>query len=410
MTQFQEKSEDWLSRRESEDYWNSVVAFKMGMQKDEQIPNVLGGLPDWLSKRRPVSSSLLRLMMFLFVFSVGFIGASSMAGNVDGGMSFFKFGRLMIVPLLCVFNFLVGFFANQLWFVPKLYFKRKFKLFVLVNFLYTVVSILLRDSFIHLFHSDAVPITTFFVENDIDHPFWIALLSLIIFLTVTVIICAFNVLIRLGGMNAQAAYVKKVKDGFLLQADLAFLKQQLSPHFLFNTLNNISALIDIDPALAQKSMNRLSSVLRQMLNEAKENLVGLDSEIEMLKKYCELEKLRFGENMDFSMDVDVECLTWKISPLLMLPLVENAFKYGEHPSNPCRIAILILEKGGLLKCHVENTIVPKATSSQTRSGIGLANLKRRLNVCYPGRFEYETKVIDGNYIADLQIDLKDSRG
>lgn len=395
--------------RGNEDFWSTMTVFgnENGTLRDASslVPR-LGEIPDWLLDKTPVSVRTLRVMMVLFFFSVGFVGASSLLGETTLPI----FWRKMLVPTICVLVFLAGFLINQIWLVPKYFFKRRFKLFVLFNLLYTIVSLVIRDVSIWLFSGEGTMFLEYIRGGDVRHPLSVGFAMLFVFLMITVVICLFNVLLRLGGIHAQNAYFKSVEKQFFLQADLAFLKQQLSPHFLFNTLNNISALIDLDPVRAQKSMNRLSSVLRQMLNEAKEKEVELGSEIDMLKKYCELEKLRFGENVDFSLEAAVENASWKIAPLLMLPLVENAFKYGVHPANPCRIAILISEKGGLLKCRVENTIVPKAQSSHVKSGIGLANLKRRLDVCYSGRFEYGAKFVNGNYVADLQIDLKGDPG
>ncbi len=397
------RSEQDSKLQDDEVFWDSMAS--VGLAGKSEVDSPLGKIPDWLVGKKPVSVKSLRLMMFLFVFSIGFVGASSLIGDVSAS----KFWWKMIVPTICVFNFLLGFFINQMWLVPKLYFQRRFKLFVFFNILYTAFSVGVRDFSIWIFSGESVSFFEYLFGDRITHPIWMGIVTLMVFFSITVIICAFNVLLRLGGIYAQENYIRSSMDKFFLQADLAFLKQQLSPHFLFNTLNNISALVDINPKLAQKSMSRLSTVLRQMLNEAKENEVSLETEIDILEKYCELEKLRFGDNVKFSFHAEVEDPSMKIAPLMMLPLVENAFKYGVHPSDPCHITVFILENGGRLECRVENTLVPKPTSSQTKSGIGLANLKRRLELCYAGRFQYKAESKDGVYIGELKIDLNAKR-
>ena len=359
----------------------------------------LGKIPDWLLKKKPVSESRMRFIMMLFFLSIGFVAASSCIEEGKYNL------RALVVPMVVTVNFLCGFFLNQIVFVPRLYFARRIKTFVFVNFLYTVVMIFIRDVAVYVMGSNA---GTLYGSLGTDHSLSSILGIFFAFTVVTVILCTFNVILRLGGIRAQEAYIRKLQENFLLQADLAFLKQQLSSHFLFNTLNNITALVDIDPKLAQKSMIRLSSVLRQILHETKEKSVTLEMELDILQKYCELEKLRFGPNMQFSFDTDAANPQKQVSPLLMMPLIENAIKYGVHPSQKSRISIFISEKEDVLHCHVENTIVPKPATVRVKSGIGLANLRRRLEVCYPNKYRYETRTVNGTYIADLEISLKDA--
>lgn len=356
-----------------------------------------GHIPDWLCGKKSISPVVLRLMMFLFFLTVGYVATAT-------GMDPATYPKKnFIASIVSVSNFLLGFFLNQIFFVPRFFFKRRFKTFIFANFLFLIESAALQSFFIFWLNGKTGPLyESLFGNASIPNTVWI----LLIFLVLTIIVCAFNVLFRLGGIHAQEAYVKRIQENFYLQANLAFLKQQLSSHFLFNTLNNITALVDIDPKLAQKSMIRLSSVLRQMLHETKEKNVPLEMELDILQKYLELEKLRFGPNVQFSFDADIDEPSKRVAPLLMIPLVENAIKYGVHPSDPCKIQISIEEKDDSLHCHVENTIAPQTASTRVKSGIGLANLKRRLEVCYPGKYRYEANESEGIYVADLQVSLQ----
>ena len=355
-----------------------------------------GSIPDWLCGKNSVSPTVLRIMMFLFFLAVGYVAASA-------GMDAENYSQKRILAaFVSVFNFLLGFFLNQLLFVPRFFFKKRIVAFVLVNFLFLLESSVIQDFLTYWVLDKNGPLfEAIFGKASIGNAFVI----LLIFLALTIIVCVFNVLFRLGGIHARDAYLKRVQENFYLQADLAFLKQQLSPHFLFNTLNNITALVDIDPKLAQKSMIQLSSVLRQILNESKEREVPLSQELDVLSKYCELEKLRFGTNMDFSLKTHVENPDTKIAPLLMMPLIENAMKYGVHPSNPCYISIDISEVNNKLTCRVKNSVSPQTASTKVSSGIGLSNLKRRLNMCYPDKYTYTTNTTEDSYTSELQIDL-----
>lgn len=359
----------------------------------------LGRIPKSLLKENSISEKWIRVMMGIFFLSIGLVAAAS---TINKGEYSWK---AYVVPMVVTVNFLCGFFLNQRILVPRFYFARRIKLFVFFNFLFTIASILIRDIAIYLMGTGAGCV---YEVLGTGRSFLTILSIFGIFIVVTGINCVFNVMVRLEGIRMQESYIRKLQENFMLQADLTFLKQQLSPHFLFNTLNNITALVDIDPKLAQKSMVRLSSLLRQVLQETQERSVAIETEVDILQKYCELEKLRFGSNVEFSFDVRLEHPEKNVSPLLMMPLVENAIKYGVHPSQKSRIAISISEKEDVLHCHVENTIVPKASSTHVKSGIGLANLQRRLEVCYPNRYQYLAKKENGVYIADLQISVKDT--
>ncbi len=356
----------------------------------------LGRVPSWLNGKKSPSPILLRIMMILFFLALGYVAASA-------GMDFENFSnKKCLAAFAVVTNFLLGFFLNQLIFVPRLFFKKRFAIFVLVNFFFTLESFAIHDLFVYWVLEKNGPFyESIFGKTSAVNDF----VLLLVFLAISIIICVFNILIRLGGIHARDAYLKRIQENFYLQADLAFLKQQLSPHFLFNTLNNITALVDIDPKLAQKSMLQLSSVLRQILNESKEREVPLSQELDVISKYCELEKLRFGNNMDFSLKTTVKNSDTKIAPLLMMPLIENAMKYGVHPSNPCYISIDISEVRNRLTCHVRNSVSPQTASTKVSSGIGLSNLKRRLNMCYPGKYSYVTNATENSYDCELKIDL-----
>jgi LytS/YehU family sensor histidine kinase len=231
------------------------------------------------------------------------------------------------------------------------------------------------------------------------------ILSILAFFIFTLLICLLNISFRVSANHTRFAYWVRQKQNEILQADLAFLKMQLSPHFLFNTLNNIAALMDIDTKKAQSGIIQLSILLRTILYETKENRILLQSETMILQKYIELEKLRFGSNVKCSVKISLENDQAEIVPLLLMPLVENAVKHGVHPVYPSRITIVIEEKGGHLWCCVENTLFPRKKNPETVGGIGLPNMKKRLDCFYPNRYKYNALHEGEIYKALLEIDL-----
>jgi len=193
-----------------------------------------------------------------------------------------------------------------------------------------------------------------------------------------------------------------------IKSELDFLKTQLQPHFLFNTLNNIYSLTLNNSQLAGKSVLQLSALLRYMLYEASEEKVDLQKEIDHLKDYIELEKIRFADRLELSFNISGYVPGKKIAPLLLMPLLENAFK---HASNKLHeriwITIDLIVKDSHLYFTVENSVfVDGKTQLQNGySGIGLENVKRRLSLLYQN-YTLNNELQENLYHAFLMIPLK----
>ena len=178
----------------------------------------------------------------------------------------------------------------------------------------------------------------------------------------------------------------KEKETENLRTELIFLRSQISPHFIFNVLNNMVALARKKSDDLEPSLIKLSSLLRYMLYEADQSNVSLQKEIEYLQNYIELQKQRFRKNAEihFSFDQPSEPLT--IEPMLLVPFVENAFKHGTTMVENGIIDISLKVNDGLLDFTVKNRYNPdfKEVKDQS-SGIGLVNVKRRLHLLYDKR-------------------------
>lgn len=192
-----------------------------------------------------------------------------------------------------------------------------------------------------------------------------------------------------------------------LEADLRNLRSQLNPHFLFNTLNNIYSLIAIDQHKAQDSVHRLSSLLRYVLYDNDRKFVPIDKELEFTRNYIDLMKLRISSNIRLNVFIDNKDSKDMIASLMFMTLIENAFKHGLSSNGDCFIDIRILvekEKGVI--CTVENSISESETSLETRnSGIGLANLTKRLELIYPHNHELIVERRSESFFVLLRIDF-----
>lgn len=191
-----------------------------------------------------------------------------------------------------------------------------------------------------------------------------------------------------------------------ISTELSFLKQQINPHFLFNSLNSIYSLTITKSDKAVDSILKLSSILRYVLYESGTMLVNLHDELQILNDYIELQKLRITEKVKLLYTVKGNTGNCKIEPFILLPLIENAFKYGVDNYNESVIEILVAVHQNKLMLAVKNTIVKKSTS-YNEGGIGIKNIKRRLDLLYPGEYTLEIDDSLDFYSVKLEINLKE---
>lgn len=176
-----------------------------------------------------------------------------------------------------------------------------------------------------------------------------------------------------------------------LQAEVNYLRAQLNPHFLFNVLNNLYGLTLKKSDDAPDMVLKLSEMMEYMLYQTEADQVPLDNEIQYLRNYIELEKVRYGNHAEFVFEVNGDTGQHMIAPLLLLPLVENAFKHGVSKSaHKAWLHCSINCEATVLNVHVENN-KQQPTSKARNGGIGLVNLQQRLNLLYPGHHTIQIK-------------------
>lgn len=180
----------------------------------------------------------------------------------------------------------------------------------------------------------------------------------------------------------------------MLAAQLQALRQQLQPHFLFNTLHSVNAWIAVEPKTAQQMLQRLSELLRLSLRECDDATVPLARELELLRAYLDIEQLRFERRLEVSWSVDAELLDERVPPFLLQPLAENAIKHGIAPhAEGGRIAIRAFRADGQLRLEVENSAAARssveAAAGRPGFGIGLRNTHARLAALYGAAPRFE---------------------
>lgn len=187
-----------------------------------------------------------------------------------------------------------------------------------------------------------------------------------------------------------------------LQTELQYLKAQLNPHFLFNCLNTIYFQIEEDNHEARESLRKFSEMLRYQLYECNEDKISIEKETTYLESYVDLQRLRKSDHSVITLNKQQPLETFNIPPLLLLPFVENAFKHlSNHGDNENRIEITMSRNNGCFNFSTTNTIDHDAPMNE--KGIGLKNVKRRLDLLYPDKYKLEIQKTDQRFSVNLQL-------
>ncbi|MFZ1704562.1 MAG: histidine kinase [Saprospiraceae bacterium] len=204
---------------------------------------------------------------------------------------------------------------------------------------------------------------------------------------------------------------KKELESQNLQSELKLLKSQINPHFLFNTLNSLYALTLKKSDLAPEIVLKLSEMMRYMLYECNEKEVYLEKEINYMQNYLELERLRHGSKMDIVLNIGGQVKDQKVAPLLLMPFIENSFKHGiNNQLNKGFVKLDLMLKDGILSMDLTNSKAPSVPKIRDKKsgGIGLANVKRRLQILYPKSHILNIEESPFDYKIQLQLTLINS--
>lgn len=302
--------------------------------------------------------------------------------NVDFNLPRYLISTALLVAL---------FYFNSLILIPRYLAKRKVVLYVLLIVAAIVVVTGTNIANHYLFNSTGETHTWKLKHQIYDLVF----LSLIVWGVSTVS--------RITTEWFNNEIMRKEAEQKQVSAELAFLKSQINPHFLFNSLNNIYALChrSNDPEAAE-AIAKLSGLMRYMLFGSATSTVKLKDEIEYLRNYLDLQKMRINKDIEVSFVINGEVDNFEIAPLLLIPFVENAFKYGLSYVSDSFVRIECTVEKSALKFCVQNTVHERG-KSELSSGIGLENVKRRLTLLYPDK--HSLRINDSNGIFDVELTI-----
>jgi sensor histidine kinase YesM len=331
------------------------------------------------------------LLMPLFVF-----------GRTDNHLTFWVYNYYYHI-----FFTIFIFYTNYLFLTPRFYFKPRKVLFVLGLLSFAILILILSqyvyellgiDEFKESLHLEANPdleAKPRFIHPRLIDNFFLYLLVL--------------------GASSGAAIIKRQSQNEKAQherdkahqdTELAFLKNQISPHFFFNALNNIYALIAIDGDRAQKSVEKLSGLMRYLIYESDIKLIELNKEFEFTRNYIDLMRQRLNSKVTLDVDIQENVANVNIPPLLFIPFIENTFKHGVSYREKSFIKISLKTEANQLIFKSENSIFQQNSSKPNKKGgLGITNVKKRLKLMYGDRANLKMDVQNNTFIVELVIPI-----
>ena len=222
-----------------------------------------------------------------------------------------------------------------------------------------------------------------------------------------ILIVGFSTGVRLINELKKRELTEKEKEKAHLDSELAFLKNQISPHFFFNTLNNIYALIEMNRGQAQEAVEKLSDMMRYLIYESEGKDIPLYKEIDFMQNYIELMKLRISSKVKLDIVFPKKIPNINIPPLLMIPFIENAFKHGITLQNDSYIIISMVITDMELLFVCKNGVPQNSTQAKDSvGGIGLSNVKKRLEILYNKRANLTIKNSENEFSVILKLPIK----
>jgi two-component system, LytTR family, sensor kinase len=288
--------------------------------------------------------------------------------------------------------FWVGlFYLNSEILIPRLVYKRKYLLFALTQLVLFIAIMLIHGVFFNWLIKDR-PFHFLFSSSH----------NLLTWLFTVMVSIAYRTMSD-RAKTEREAHERKEEN---LKTELSFLRSQISPHFLFNVMNNIAAMVRLKSDELEPTIHKLSSLMQYMLYETDEEKVILQSEVEYLQSYIDLQRQRFSEKLVLHVVFDVQENWHTIEPMLLIPFVENAFKHGTGLLQNPEIEIELHVKNNQLNFQVKNKFIQTETIKDKTSGIGLANVKRRLELLYGKQHHLVLDEREGWFTASLQLTFK----
>lgn len=379
---------------------NGQLVFFFGMYYFCRRVNIYKGMKRW--KHFDSVGLLVQLMLWGLIVTLPLVMALADGkpwGTAIGAMAGFLPNNLYLMLI---------FYLNYFWLIPRFLFSRRTLWYFLLNLAFILgvreVTNLIYDRSA-LLDAQGVP-PSLQMAGEIGY----AILEMLLILSA--------IGLKTQKRNSQLELKVAEEERQKVTYELERLKSQLNPHFLFNTLNNISSLVAFDPDQAQISISRLSEMLRYVLYDSTSEHVPLGKERDFMRNYIDLMRLRYTDTLQVEVDMESIQPDTPVAPLLFISLLENAFKHGADSCHPCGIHVSLRQEGGQVRFRVINSLLPKPTDGTCVGGVGLHNLMQRLQLLYPDRHTLHSGEVanpilpadrhgfsDQVYLAELALNL-----
>ena len=339
-------------------------------------------LYDWLTQRI-VYHSLFWLTLLLLL---------TLLESVQDGFLFSLSNQL-----INIFFYAVIVYFNLFYLIPNYLTKKKFLTYGLLLVLFTIIVTPLKV-IVFFFKFAGQPDLQVDLQADLNLHFLF-----------TFLIVGASTIVKIVRDWAQHLRERQELETQTMQSELRFLKSQINPHFLFNTLNNLYALTLKKSDQAPEIVIKLSEMMRYMLYECNEKRVPLRKEVNYIRNYLDLEQLRQGKNIDIHFAVEGQVSDQEIAPLMFIPFLENSFKHGlsNHITKGFVNMKLVVQEQ-CIDFYIENSkpeTPPIRDPNRRSGGIGLVNIHRRLNLLYPDNYELKINDMPHAYAVHLKIKL-----
>ncbi len=347
-----------------------------------------------------INHNSLELLIHIICWGLFFVFPIFFSQHDDGSIDWNDFVHHSVFPA----SMCITFYINYLLLVPHVLFKGHTGRFFLMN-LITIIIIAVGVRYCNnistpppIHNSQIAPPPQFiFYLRDV----------------ISMMFCAgLSVAIRMSLRWSDAELARREAVKSRTEAELKNLRNQLNPHFLLNTLNNIYALTVFDTEKAQRAIQELSKLLRYVLYDNQQTFVPLNKEVEFIRNYIELMRIRFSSQVKINTCFDIRPNSQSlIAPLLFISLIENAFKHGISPTEPSFIDINISESGNTICCVIRNSNFPKNEKDKSGSGIGLEQVLKRLKLLYAGHYTWDKQLSDDGkeYTSSLTITIPQTK-
>lgn len=316
------------------------------------------------------------------------------------------------IAIIYLATTMVMIYFNIYVLVPKFLIKNKFTKYILSAIglvTFSIITIVMMQEF--LYHTPGMA-REYIAENEVNSnvdlpekdktgmllPVLVGITSSIFGTSLLIAGVSALMLFRYWTMNNQR--ISDLKSA-TLQSELNFLKSQINPHFLFNMLNNANIMVDEDPEMASLILTRLDGMLRYQINDSTRDIVNLEEDISFLTSFLDLEKTR-RDHFEYTITKEANLSHVEIPPLLFIPFVENAVKHNPDNNNLSYVHLYFEIKNNLLTFRCENS-KPSKPVQQKVGGLGLANIRRRLDLLYRDNYSLELEETATTYKVNLQF-------